>query len=224
MKGRFVSLFGILAVASMGATSYAADKSNAGLVDYSDGLNRAEMAVELLGGEGSSFTPPACVAGSEMFTDVPASSPFCSWIQELARRGVTGGCGPTTYCPTNPVTRDQMAVFIVRGMTSGGTARSYITRTATSRPENRIGTWTVSRPAASPTGVYCMTVTGASITTEVLIPSVEWGASLGFDLLAYALRTPFQCPAGSFEVRTYQFAAGGTPVLSNQIEFLAYIP
>jgi hypothetical protein len=47
-----------------------------------------------------------------VFSDVPASSPFCRWIEELARRGITSGCGGGTYCPTNPVTREQMAVFI----------------------------------------------------------------------------------------------------------------
>jgi hypothetical protein len=62
------------------------------------------------------FQPPACVAGQEMFTDVPASNPFCPWIQELARRGITVGCSATEYCPGNPVTRAQMAVFVVKAM------------------------------------------------------------------------------------------------------------
>jgi hypothetical protein len=47
-----------------------------------------------------------------MFADVPASSPYCRWIEELARRGVVTGCGNGNYCPTAPVTREQMAVFI----------------------------------------------------------------------------------------------------------------
>jgi hypothetical protein len=51
-----------------------------------------------------------------MFADVPASSPFCRWIEELARRGITAGCGgsPPSYCPASPVTRGQMAVFVDR--------------------------------------------------------------------------------------------------------------
>jgi hypothetical protein len=56
------------------------------------------------------FNPPAC--GTPMFTDVPASSPFCAYIEELARRGVVSGCGGGNYCPTSPVTRGQMGVFI----------------------------------------------------------------------------------------------------------------
>ena len=47
-----------------------------------------------------------------MFADVPAASPYCRWVEELARRGVVGGCGGGNYCPNNPVNRAQMAVFI----------------------------------------------------------------------------------------------------------------
>jgi hypothetical protein len=62
------------------------------------------------------FQPPACVPGSELFNDVPASSPFCPFIEELSRRGVTGGCAPGLFCPGDPVTRQQMAVFLVKAI------------------------------------------------------------------------------------------------------------
>jgi hypothetical protein len=75
---------------------------------------REQMAVfVLVAKEPAGFNPPACVAGSERFTDVPASSGFCKWIEELARRGVVGGCTLTTYCPLGPATREQMAVFVL---------------------------------------------------------------------------------------------------------------
>ncbi len=35
-------------------------------------------------------------------------------INALANSGITGGCGPGRYCPTNPVTRGQMAAFLHR--------------------------------------------------------------------------------------------------------------
>ena len=54
--------------------------------------------------------PPACT--TPMFADVPASSPFCRWIEELARRTVVTGCGGGNYCPSSPVSREQMAVFV----------------------------------------------------------------------------------------------------------------
>jgi hypothetical protein len=73
---------------------------------------RDAMAVFVLRTLLSTLNPPNCVAGSEMFADVPASNPFCKWIEELVRRGVVSGCGGGNYCPTANVTREQMAVFL----------------------------------------------------------------------------------------------------------------
>ncbi len=76
-------------------------------------VTRDQMAVFLLRAKhGAGYQPPA--ATGTMFTDVPLTQPFAKWIEQLAREGITGGCGPTTYCPDNTVTRDQMAVFLVR--------------------------------------------------------------------------------------------------------------
>jgi hypothetical protein len=75
--------------------------------------SREQMAVfVLVAKEGSGYAPPACGA-SPMFADVPAASPFCRWIEELARRGVVSGCGGGNYCPGSPVSREQMAVFVL---------------------------------------------------------------------------------------------------------------
>ncbi len=41
-------------------------------------------------------------------------SPFANWIERLAAEGVTGGCGGGNYCPANPNTRGQMAVFLAK--------------------------------------------------------------------------------------------------------------
>jgi cysteine-rich repeat protein len=74
---------------------------------------RDAMAVfVLVAKDGPGANPPAC--GTPVFNDVPASSPFCKWIEELARRGVAGGCGGGNYCPTAAVTREAMAVFVLR--------------------------------------------------------------------------------------------------------------
>jgi hypothetical protein len=74
---------------------------------------REQMAVfVLIAKEGAGYTPPAC--GAPMFGDVPASSPFCRFIEELARRGVASGCGGGNFCPGAAVSREQMAVFVLR--------------------------------------------------------------------------------------------------------------
>jgi hypothetical protein len=71
---------------------------------------REQMAVFVLRTLDPTFTPPAC--GTPVFADVPASSPFCPWIEELVRRGVVTGCGGGNYCPTADVSREQMSVFL----------------------------------------------------------------------------------------------------------------
>jgi hypothetical protein len=77
---------------------------------------REQMAVFVLVGEsGPGFNPPAC-APPNIFADVPETSPFCRWIEELSRRGVVSGCGGGDYCPTQPVTREQMPVFVLRNI------------------------------------------------------------------------------------------------------------
>jgi hypothetical protein len=74
---------------------------------------REGMAVfVLVAKEGEGYAPPACT--TPIFNDVPAGNPFCRWIEELARRGVVGGCGGGNYCPSAAVTREQMAVFVLR--------------------------------------------------------------------------------------------------------------
>ncbi len=73
-------------------------------------VTRAQMAVFLLlTKEGSAYSPPPAVG---LFGDVPASNGFAKWIEELANRGISAGCGSGNYCPENPVTRGQMAVFL----------------------------------------------------------------------------------------------------------------
>jgi hypothetical protein len=74
---------------------------------------REQMAVfVLVAREGSGYVPPAC--GVSVFNDVPAASPFCPWIEDLARRGVAAGCGGGRFCPNALVTREQLAVFVLR--------------------------------------------------------------------------------------------------------------
>jgi len=58
------------------------------------------------------------------FSDVDPSDWAWSWIETLYANGVTGGCGvnPLRYCPTDAVTRDQMAVFLLKAEHGGSYA------------------------------------------------------------------------------------------------------
>ena len=77
-------------------------------------ITRAQMAVFLLKAFlGSGYVPPPCTG--TVFTDVPCTGgPFDPWIEDLAGRNITGGCGGGNYCPGNAVTRGQMAPFLLK--------------------------------------------------------------------------------------------------------------
>jgi hypothetical protein len=70
------------------------------------------MAVVLLAGQGYAQWP--CT--ETVFTDVNNTTQplFCGWIERFSTLGITGGCSqaPPLFCPENPVTRGQMAVFL----------------------------------------------------------------------------------------------------------------
>lgn len=75
-------------------------------------VTRAQMAVFLLKTLlGSAYAPPVV---AQMFADVPPDGFAADWINDLANRGITGGCGGGNYCPDAPNTRGQMAVFLAR--------------------------------------------------------------------------------------------------------------
>jgi len=74
---------------------------------------RAQMAVFLLRAfHGVCYTPPP--ATGTVFTDVPSNSFAAAYIEALAAAHVTGGCGGGNYCPSSPVSRAQMSVFLLR--------------------------------------------------------------------------------------------------------------
>jgi hypothetical protein len=77
-------------------------------------VTRAQMAVFLLRSKhGANYSPPAVGSGTG-FSDVPNTYWAAAWIKQLVAEGITSGCGTGTYCPDAPVTRAQMAVFLVK--------------------------------------------------------------------------------------------------------------
>ena len=76
------------------------------------------MAVFLLKGEhGSGYLPPDCTG---VFGDVTCPSTFANWVEELAAENITSGCDTTHFCPSDPVRRDQMAVFLLKAEHGSG--------------------------------------------------------------------------------------------------------
>lgn len=88
-------------------------------------VRRDEMAVMILRAMGVS---PASVCTGSIFSDVnreTVGDGFCRYIEAFSTCGITSGCqtdNPDTpqneakYCPNNPVTREEMAVFIIRAL------------------------------------------------------------------------------------------------------------
>jgi hypothetical protein len=82
-----------------------------------DNITRGQVAVFI---ETFLGNPINTCAGR--FADVPASNPFCGFIERMADDGITGGCEPGVFCPDAPITRGQMAVFVEAAL--GHTANS----------------------------------------------------------------------------------------------------
>ena len=84
-----------------------------GLYGVEEPTLRQQMAVFILKAKhGLCYTPPPCTG---VFDDVPCPSTFANWIEAMAAEQITGGCGGGNFCPTNPVRRDQMAAFLLKG-------------------------------------------------------------------------------------------------------------
>jgi len=76
-------------------------------------LSRDQMAVFLLRAMyGAGYAPNP--ASGTMFGDVPATYWAAAWIEQLAKEGITSGCGNNYYCPAATVSRAEMAVFLVK--------------------------------------------------------------------------------------------------------------
>ena len=71
-------------------------------------VTRSQMSVFLMVARGF----PAAPCPPSSFADVPTSSPFCGWINQVAAKGITAGCGGGNFCPESLVLRGQMSVFL----------------------------------------------------------------------------------------------------------------
>jgi hypothetical protein len=77
-------------------------------------VTREQMSAFLIRAVGMpNPSPPA----QQRFLDVFPASVFYPFVDQMAARTITVGCNPPTsnlYCPSDIVTREQMAAFIVR--------------------------------------------------------------------------------------------------------------
>ncbi|MBL8230029.1 MAG: S-layer homology domain-containing protein [Bryobacterales bacterium] len=90
----------------------AADTCGNGLFCPDAPILREQMAEMLVRSllKTDTFTFPS----APRFEDVAADHPRFKWIQKLAELGISNGCTATRFCPSDRVTRGQMAAFLVR--------------------------------------------------------------------------------------------------------------
>jgi len=83
-----------------------------------DPVTRGQMAVFIIKGRYGTinFSALPSYSATQLFSDVPPSSPFYPFIQKMAETAITAGCGSGMFCPDAPLTRGQMAVFIITGL------------------------------------------------------------------------------------------------------------
>lgn len=78
-------------------------------------VTRSQMAVFLLKAiHGVFYVPPT--ASGTVFIDIPSDYWAAAWIEQLSNEGITSGCGNGNYCPENPISRAQMAVFLANSL------------------------------------------------------------------------------------------------------------
>ena len=74
---------------------------------------------------------PLGVLASHQFSDVPTSASYHDDVESLVEAGITAGCGGGNFCPTNAVTRAQMAQFLTRGLSRVAMSSEMIAGTGT---------------------------------------------------------------------------------------------
>lgn len=76
-------------------------------------VTREQMAAFIIRALGD-FNPPTPTM--QRFLDVLPENQFYAFIDEMAALNITLGCNENLYCPTDPVTREQMAAFVIRAL------------------------------------------------------------------------------------------------------------
>jgi ABC-type polysaccharide/polyol phosphate transport system ATPase subunit len=79
--------------------------------------SRAGVAYALIKAQyGGDFVPAPAMG---IFADVPSSHPDAPYVEHLVRNGIASGFADGLFRPEEPITRAQLAVFVVRTRTGG---------------------------------------------------------------------------------------------------------
>src|SRR5262249_1820859 len=131
-------------------------------------------------------------------TDTPTDpnyNSFFKYIQKMKDVGITSGCSATTYCPNDPVTRGQMAVFIVRGSYDQQLPASTPVMASVLPTTGTVGKTVMATLTGTNThfaqGSTTVTVgTGTNITVQNVTVSSSTSLTAQFELAANATAGP----------------------------------
>ena len=138
----------------------------------------------------------------QMFTDVPPSAYYFDAVDLFAQKGITTGCTPTTYCPESTVTREQMAVFIVRTMLATNTFPYNPAPYFSDVPVGSFGfpfiqkLWELGITTGCAPNLFCPTETVSRAQMAVFIIRARYGPTTVFDYPPVAYFT--DVPTGAF--------------------------
>ena len=156
----------------------------------------------LVAGVAIAALAPAAWANHQ-FADVPTGSPHHDDISTIGRVGITGGCGPGLYCPTQTVQRDQMASFVARTLR----ALTPVFFTGTSGQPGTGALDLDASPVICQTGTFTPTVsTMVRLDAQV---SLEAGAS---SLMGFGVNNAFSTNGGATWTTGPEWWAGRSSV------------
>ena len=112
-KYNLLKAIGLLMVVFL-VTAACGEEANNPTLQPAAAVTRAEMAVFLIRALDETPVDPLL----DTFSDVPASHFASGQIERLFELGITVGCSsdPLLYCPNDPTTRAEMAVFLIRAL------------------------------------------------------------------------------------------------------------
>jgi sugar lactone lactonase YvrE len=136
-----------------------------------------------------------------IFNDVASSDPYFDYVSLMSNYGITVGCqtSPPLYCPSQPVTRAEMAVFIVRGVNlATGASLTY------------------------PTTAYFQDVPSSGVPDSEYFPYVQRLAQLAITVGCQTSPVALFCPDESIPQAQMAVFVIRAWMLSNNITTLTY--
>jgi hypothetical protein len=79
-------------------------------------VSRMQMAVFLLKAMGEAPASSCTNKFGDVDETTGGNPAFCKYIEKFSTLGITAGCGNNNFCPNDPVSRMQMAVFITKAL------------------------------------------------------------------------------------------------------------